>query len=251
MIIDATLGRAFAPGGTLRASINLGNPLLAQRGQEGAAPTGLSVELAGELAARLGLGLEFVCFEGAAASVEALREGRADLGFFAVDPERGAGLRFSRPYVLIEGSYLVRSDSPILSNDEVDRGGIRVVVGKGSAYDLFLSRTIKSAELVRAPSSPAVVGTFLEGGYEVAAGVRQQLEADSGKVLDAAGRPFLRLLPGRFMIIEQAMAVPAARDPAVGEALEAFVADIKASGFLGTCIARLGLRGLTQADSRA
>ncbi|MEI6386321.1 MAG: transporter substrate-binding domain-containing protein [Spirochaetota bacterium] len=247
MTIDATLAGAFAPGGKLRASINLGNPLLAQRGQEGAAPRGLSVELAGELAHRLGLALEFVCFEGAAASVEAVRDGRADLGFFAVDPERGAGLRFSRPYVHIEGSYLVRSESPILSNEGVDHEGIRIVVGKGSAYDLFLSRTITRAELVRAPSSPAVVATFLEGGYEVAAGVRQQLEADSGKELDAAGRPLLRLLAGRFMVIEQAMAVPAGRDASVGDALEAFVADIKVSGFLGDCIARLGLRGLAQA----
>ncbi len=130
---------------------------------------------------------------------------QADVGFFAIDPKRGATIAFTAPYVLIEGCYLVRADSPIATNAKVDQSGVRVVLGKGSAYDLYLSRELRHAEIVRAPTSPTVVRTFLEQGAEVAAGVRQQLESD------AAGKDGLRLLGERFMVIRQAMGVPRSR----------------------------------------
>lgn len=99
---------------------------------------------------------------------------------------RGAGIAFTEPYVLIEGAYLVRQDSPLRANEEVDRAGLRVAVGKGSAYDLYLTRELKAAEIVRAPTSPAVVDTFLEQKLDVAAGVRQQLEGRRGPPCRAA-----------------------------------------------------------------
>ena len=160
----------------------------------------MSVDLATDLAKQLGLQLELIVVDAALKSVQTVTGGGADVGFFAVDPGRAAGVRFTAPYVLIEGAYLVKDASPIKDNAEVDRAGTRVMVGKGSAYDLYLSRNLKAATLAYAPTSPTVVERFLAEGVEVAAGVKQQLQADAARL------PGLRLLPGRFMVIEQAMA---------------------------------------------
>ncbi|MVW71464.1 ABC transporter substrate-binding protein [Bordetella sp. 15P40C-2] len=235
---------AFAPTGRLRASINLGNPILAGRNAAGE-PAGVSIDLAREFARRLGLELELVVFDTAGKSVDAVTAESADIGFFAVDPVRGAGIRFTAPYVLIEGAYLVRQDSPLRENDEVDRAGHRVVVGKGSAYDLYLTRELTQAEIVRAPSSPAVVETFLAQNLEVAAGVKQQLEADAQRV---GG---VRLLPGRFMVIRQAMGLPKGRDARAAAFLVAFVEDVKASGFVAEAMKRHGIQGASVAPPEA
>ena len=245
---DERLREALAPTGTLRFTINLGNALLARAGRTPEAPEGVSVDLAHAIADSLGLPLAFVVVDGAAKAVAAVREGRADLGFFAIDPERGAGIAFTAPYLLIEGAYLVRADSPLHSNDEVDRTGTRVVVGRGSAYDLFLSRHLGAATLERAPTSQAVVGKFLAGGFEVAAGVRQQLEIDLAT--PPAGTPPLRLLPGRFMVIEQAMGLPADRSQTAINWLRAFIEQVKADGRVAQALARHEVRGAAVAPPR-
>jgi polar amino acid transport system substrate-binding protein len=234
---------AFTPAGTLRASINLGNPILANSGA-GGSPGGVSVDLAREFARILGAELELVVFDTAGKSVDAVVAERADFGFFAIDPVRGADIAFTAPYVLIEGFYLVRDDSPILTNAQVDLAGNRVVVGKGSAYDLFLTRELKQAEILRAPTSPTVVATFLENGAEVAAGVKQQLEADAAK---AGG---LRLLDQRFMVIQQAMGVPKRRGPEAAEFLTQFVEEMKASGFVADALRRHQIKGASVAPLR-
>jgi polar amino acid transport system substrate-binding protein len=167
---------------------------------------------------------------------------RADIGFFAVDPLRGADVAFTAPYVLIEGCYLVREDSPLRSNDDVDRAGHVVVVGQGSAYDLHLSRELKHASIVRAPTSPAVVDTFVAQRADVAAGVRQQLEADAKRI------PGLRLLDGRFIVINQAMAMPKGR-PAGARYLGEFVEEMKASGFVAQALARHRIEGAAVAPA--
>jgi polar amino acid transport system substrate-binding protein len=138
---------------------------------------------------------------------------------------------------VIEGAYLVREDSPIRANAEVDREGVRVAVGQGSAYDLFLSRTLKHAKLVRAPTSPAVVDLFVTQKLEVAAGVKQQLEADARRI------PNLRLLEGRFMVINQAMGTPRARGNAGARYLREFVEEMKASGFVADALQRHRIEG--------
>jgi polar amino acid transport system substrate-binding protein len=229
-----------APQGKLRISINVGNPILARRTDDGAA--GVSVDLGREFARRLGVDSELVVFASAGESVEAVRNRQADIGFFAVDPKRGEGIAFTAPYVLIEGAYLVKDASPLRANEEVDRAGTRVVVGKGSAYDLYLTRELKQAEIVRAPTSPAVVDHFLACGAEVAAGVKQQLEADAARV---GG---VRLLPGRFMVIQQAMGVPRDRE-AVAAALRDFVEEMKASGFVAQALQRHGIQGASVAPA--
>ncbi|MEJ8812850.1 ABC transporter substrate-binding protein [Variovorax ureilyticus] len=232
---------SFAPTGVLRASINLGNPTLARRNASTDDPEGVSVDLAHAFADKLGVGLELVVFDAAGKSVAAVAAEEADIGFFAVDPLRSQGIRFTAPYVLIEGAYLVRDDSPIHANEEVDRPGTRVTVGKGSAYDLYLTRTLKVASIERASTSPAVVDTFLAENGDVAAGVKQQLEADAQRL---GG---LRLLPGRFMEIRQAMGLPSSRGAATGAALASFVEEMKASGFVAEALARHGIQGATVA----
>ncbi|MCK9686646.1 ABC transporter substrate-binding protein [Scleromatobacter humisilvae] len=225
----------LASTGTLRAAINLGNPILASRDADGA-PQGVSVDLAREAARRLGVRLELRPFESAGAVVEAVKARQVDLAFVAIDPVRGADTDYTPPYVIIEGAYLVRDDSPLQRNDEVDRPGTRVAVGRGSAYDLFLARELKAATLVRAPTSPAVTDLFLAQHLDVAAGVRQQLEADARRV---GG---VRLLPGRFMAIEQAMGVPKGRTRAQAW-LSGFVAEMKASGFVADALKRHHIDG--------
>src|SRR4051812_36286922 len=167
----------FCPTGRLRASLNLGNPVLAGL-DANRQPAGVSIDIARALGQRLGVPVEFLQFDTAAKSVDCLTREEADIGFFAIDPKRATHVAFTPPYVLIEGAYLVRSDSPLKANEEVDRAGVRVVVGEGSAYDLYLSRELKAAHIERIASSQEVVNHFLATGAEVAAGVKQQLDAD-------------------------------------------------------------------------
>ncbi len=226
----------LAPGGKLRVAINYGNPILASHNASTGQVSGVSVDLARELARRLGVAVEFVPYPAAGRVVDAAKTRSWDIGFVAIDPLRAQDIAYSPPYVVIEGAYMVREGSPIRSNAEVDRAGNRVVVGKGSAYDLYLSRQIKSATLVRAPTSPAVVDMFLAEKLEVAAGVRQQLEMDAKRVSG------VRMLPGRFMVINQAMGTQPGR-PAGSQYLERFVEDMKASGFVAEALRRHGIEG--------
>jgi len=224
----------IAPTGKLRAVINLGNPVLAARDGATGDPRGVSVDLSRELARRLGVPLELSTVDTAAQSVEALKSGTRDVGFVAIDPVRGADLDYTAAYVQIEGAYLVPEGSPIKQNADVDRQAVRVVVGAGSAYDLYLTRELKHAQIVRVSRSPAVVDTMLAQHLDVAAGVKQQLEADAKRI---GG---VRLLEGRFMVINQAMALPKGR-PAAADYLAAFVEDVKASGFVAAALTRHGV----------
>ena len=207
------------------------------------APRGVSVDLARDVARRLALPIELITFKSAGNVVEAIKTRQVDLAFVAIDPVRGADTEYTAPYVVIEGAYLVRDGSPLRANEEVDRAGTRIAVGRGSAYDLYLSREIKAASLVRVPTSPAVVDEFLAQGLEVAAGVRQQLEADGRRV---GG---LRLLPGRFMAIEQAMGVPKGRLAAQAW-LSRYIEERKRSGFVADALGRHGIEGAAVAPPR-
>jgi polar amino acid transport system substrate-binding protein len=228
--------KVLAPTGVLRASLNIGNPVLANLNAEGK-PFGISIDLTTELGKRLGVPVELIVNETAGQSVATVESGRADVGFFAVDPERGKDISFTEAYVLIEGYYLVRTSSPITNNAQVDAPTNHIVVGKGSAYDLFLTRHIKQAQIERAPSSQAVVSTFLKDGFEVAAGVKQQLEADT------RGVQGVRMLDERFMVIRQAMGVPKDRGPQAALFLRTFVEDMKARGFVKDAMTRHGIQG--------
>lgn len=228
--------------GRLRAAINFGNPILANRDANGQA-RGVSVDIAREAAQRLGLPIELVLFNSAGNVVEAVKARSVDMAFVAIDPVRAADMDYTAPYVIIEGAYLVRNTSPLQRNEEVDRAGTRVAVGRGSAYDLFLTRELKAATLVHAPTSPLVTDVFLAQNLEVAAGVKQQLEADAKRV---GG---VRLLPGRFMTIEQAIGVPKGR-LAAQTWLSGFIEELKSSGFVASALQRHGIEGAAVAPAR-
>jgi len=233
--------QTIAPTGKLRASINVGNPILANKDPVSGKPFGVSIDLANAFAKQLGLEIELVVFDSAGKSVEAVTQEQADIGFFAIDPLRGQDINFTPPYILIEGSYLVRENSSLKFNEEVDVTGRSVVVGRGSAYDLFLTREFKSAKIFRAETSPKVVDFFLQGGYDVAAGVKQQLESDAQRL---GG---VRLLPGRFMVIQQAMGCPKSRGDMAANFLSKFVENMKSSQFVANSLSVHQIKGASVA----
>lgn len=223
----------LAPTGRLRAAINFGNPVLAQKDAASGAPCGVSVDLARALGERLGVPVDLVTFDAAGKVFEALKADAWDLAFLAIDPVRAAEIAFTAPYVVIEGTYLVRAESPLRAVEDLDRDGVRIAVGRGAAYDLFLTRALKHAQLVRADTSPAAIERFLAEGLDAAAGVRQPLATA------ARAHPGLRVLDGRFTAIEQAMGLPRSRAAGL-PALRAFIEEMKASGFVAAALARSG-----------
>ncbi len=222
----------LAPTGRLRAAINFGNPVLAQKAPDGA-PRGVTVDLAGELARRTGLPLDLVPFDAAGKVFEAMKEGALDVAFIAFDPVRAVELEFTPSYVIIEGTYMVTLDSPLREVADFDRPGIRIAVGHGSAYHLYLERALKHATLVPAPTGGQAIAAFVADRLEAAANVRQPL------VKYAAENPGYRVIGGRFMEIRQAMAVPKGRLAAAGY-LGAFIEEQKASGFVAAALVRSG-----------
>lgn len=221
----------LAVTGTLRATINLGNPVLAQGTP--AAPSGVTVDIANELGARLHVPVQLLCFDAARESLEAMKDGRADICFLAIDPARAQTVAFTAPYALIEGVFAVPGDSPLTATADVDRDGVRVGVKQGSAYDLYLSRTLKRAQLVRGEEGVAV---FLEQQLEAAAGLRQPM-ADF-----AAAHGGVRLLEPRFMEIQQAVGTTRSRSDDTIRFLRDFVEELKSGGFIAEALRRSGRR---------
>lgn len=219
----------LAPGGILRASINLGNPVLAQGTP--AAPAGVTVDIAREIGARLGVPVELACFGAARQSFEALMTGRAGIGFLGIEPARAAAVAFTAPYVLIEGVFVVPSDSPLTTVADVDSAGVRVGVKLGSAYDLYLSRTLRHATVVRGAEGTDV---FLAQNLEAGAGVREPVTEF------VAAHPGLRLIEERFMEIPQAVGTVKAKHPATIRFLRDLVEELKASGFVAAALRRSG-----------
>ncbi len=238
--VTPDLVQELAPTGRLRAAINFGNSVLAQPDPAGGPPRGVSGELARELARRLGVGIAYVTFDAAGKVFEALKEGLWDIAFLAVDPVRAAGIAFTAPYVVIEGVYLVPKDSPLQTVEDVDRDGVRIAVAKGSAYDLFLTRAIRHATLVRQQSGPEALDMFLRDRLEAAAGVRQPINAF------AQAHPDTRVIPERFMAIEQAMGTVRGREAGIAY-LRTFIEEMKASGFVARALAASGQSGATVA----
>jgi polar amino acid transport system substrate-binding protein len=232
MSIPADVVKNLAPSGTLRVAINLGNPVLAQKTAAGELD-GVSVALAKELAKRAGVPIQLTPYESAGKVFDALKTGAWDLAFLAIEPVRANEIDFTAPYVIIEGTYLVKKDSPLKEVEDADRPGIRIAVGKGAAYDLFLTRTVKHAEIVRGSmgGGASAYDLFIEQKLDAAAGVRQALDAS------AKADPSVRVMSGRFMEIRQAMGTPKGRDTAHAF-LKTYVEEMKASGFVAAQLER-------------
>jgi polar amino acid transport system substrate-binding protein len=232
-IASADALKELAPTGKLRTAINLGNSVLAQTDEATGKPKGITVDLSNELGKRLGVPVELTTFNAAGKTFDALKSGGLDIAFIAIEPVRAAELEFTAPYVIIEGAYMVPKESPLKVNDDVDKSGVRIAVGVGSAYDLYLTRTIKNATVVRASmgGGKAMIDMFVQDKLEVAAGVKQPLLAY------AREHPEVRVMDGHFMEIQQAMATPKGRLEGAAY-LRKFVEEMKASGFVADAIKR-------------
>ncbi|MGE5306549.1 MAG: ABC transporter substrate-binding protein [Alphaproteobacteria bacterium] len=242
-MITPSLRSDLAPTGKLRVGINYGNPVLATRNRASGELQGVAVDLARELGGRLDLPVELVGFESAGQMIEGLKAGAWDAAFLAVDPGRASEITFTAPYIEIEGTYLVAGGSPFHAVADVDRAGVRIGVSANSAYDLFLSRSLQRAELVRAPSPDAAFELLVAGKVDVVAGVRQSLMANAEKL------PSSRVFAGRFMAIQQALGVPKGHDEGA-KYLRQFIEDVKASGVVARAIEKAGLSGVSVAPAQ-
>jgi polar amino acid transport system substrate-binding protein len=214
--------------------------VLATRDSTSGALSGVAVDLGRDLGKRVGVPVELVAFESAGKMFDAVKAGAWDIAFLAVDPGRADQIDFTAPYIEIEGTYLVPAGSSLLAIADVDREGIRIGVSSGSAYDLFLSRNIEHAELIRAPDPDGAFQLILAGKVDVVAGVRQHLLANVKKL------PGSRVFDGRFMAIQQALGIVKGRN-AGAKYLREFIEDVKASGLVARAIEKAGVRGVSVA----
>ena len=234
-MVDAAVLKELAPTGTLRAAINLGNSVLAQKDEATGKPKGITPELARELGKRLGVPVELIPFEAAGKVFEAIKANAVDVAFVANEPVRAAEIEFTAPYVLIYGNYMVPKESALKTVADVDKPGIRIAVGVNSAYDLYLTRTIKNATIVRASTGGgrAMLDLFVKDKLEVCAGVRQPLLAYT------KDHPEVRLIEEPFMEIKQSMGTPKGRLAAAAY-LRSFIEEMKANGFVADALKRSG-----------
>ncbi len=221
----------LAPTGKLRAGIMYTNPVVAARDAKTGELSGVAVDMARELARRASLPLELIGYETAARMLGDQNADKWDVAFTGVDPDGDGTLAFSQPYLDSDGTFLVPDKSPLRAIAEVDREGVRVAVSEKSTLDLHLTRTLKRAQLVRAPGAGGALALFNAGKADVLAGVRQQLQSVKAKNPDA------RIMDGRFMVIAQGIALPKARAGAVAY-LNVFVDDVKTSGLVAQAIER-------------
>jgi polar amino acid transport system substrate-binding protein len=232
----------LAPTGTLRVGINFGNTLLTAKDPASGEPRGVAVDLARELGRRLGVPIEIVAFDAAGKMADAVKTGAWDVAFLGAEPQRASEISFTAADAEIESTYLVPAGSPLRAISDVDRDGVRIAISEKSAYDLYLSRTLQRAKLQRVPGIPASFELFTTAKLDALAGLRPVLVTFAEKL------PGSRVLEGRFSSVQQGIGTPKGRD-AGARYLQAFVEDVKSSGYVAGAIARNGVRGLTVAPS--
>jgi polar amino acid transport system substrate-binding protein len=237
---DPAVVHSLAPSGTLRVAINLGNSVLAHKDATSGKLSGTSVVLAQELGRRLGVPVSLTPYDAAGKVFDAMEQQAWDVAFLAIEPERATKINFSAPYVFIDGTYLVKAGAPMQHVGDMDKAGLRIAVGRGAAYDLFLSRTLKNAELVRAPTSAAAFDVFKAQGLDAVAGVRQALMDMKGTSAD------YRVMDDSFTRIEQAIAVPRGKEEGA-RYIQVFIAEMKRSGAVRRALDADGQTGATVA----
>lgn len=235
---DRSIISELAPEGKLRVAINYGNPVLAQKDDNGQ-PKGISARLATELATELKVGVEWITFDAAGQVFASVDEDCWDIAFLAIDPLRSEKIIFSQPYVTIAGTYLVPVDSAYQRVADLDKEGVTISVGRGAAYDLFLSRTLQHAEILRGETSLSAVELFMDNQSDAAAGVRQPLQACADE------NSTYRVIEDDFTSIHQAMAVSRQREAAAAYVSD-FIVRKKQDGFIRTALVANG-----QSDSLA
>jgi polar amino acid transport system substrate-binding protein len=230
----------LAPSGKLRAAINYGNPVLATKNPHTGELRGVTVDLSRELGHRLGVPVEFVGYDTVAKPVAGLKADEWDVAFLAMDPARAGDVAFTAPYMEVEVTYLVPEQSEIRSISQVDRASVRIAVQEKNAADLFLSKELKHASLVRAPDEAGAFGLLKAGSAEALASNKQRL------LSVAEANPGYRVLDGRFTAIQHAVGGPTMRSAAAAY-LRGFIEEVKASGFVKRALEEAGLRGVVVA----
>ena len=237
MQISPAARSELAPNGKLRVGLNYGNFLLVLKDGPGGEPRGIAPDLGRELAKRVGVPLEFVRFDQAGKLADAVKDGKCDVGFLGAEPQRANEIAFTTAYLEIPVTFLVPAGSPIKAIGEVDREGVRIAVADRSAYDLFLSRNIKKAQLVRAQGIDGSYDLFVREKLDVLAGLKPRLVGDAEKL------PGSRVLDGQITGVQQAVGTPKARGAAAAY-LSEFVADLRKSGLVKKIAAEHGVRGV-------
>jgi polar amino acid transport system substrate-binding protein len=232
--VPASVKSELAPTGTLRAAINYNNPLLAKRDPATGELRGLAVDLSEELARRVGVPVKLIPYDAAGKISGDAKSGVWDIAYLAIDPARATEIDFTAAHSELEGTYLVPAGSPIQKIEDVDRDGVRIAVTARSAYDLFLSRALKHAQIVRAGSTPESFTLMTDQKLDAAAGVKTTL------VAQAPHMPGSRVLSGHFMTIPQAAGIPTGR-PVAARYVREFIEEMKASGFIAAAHKRHGL----------
>jgi polar amino acid transport system substrate-binding protein len=231
---SALIRAELAPSGALRAGINYNNPLLARRDPKTGNLSGVAVDLSLQLARNIGVPVELIPYDTAGNMAAAAMHRAWDIAYLAIDPARATAIEFTAPYLELEGTYLVRAASPLHTIEGVDRGGVRIVVTARSAYDLFLGRELKHAQLVRAETTPLSIDLMIAQNLDAVAAVRTALVAAASRV------PESRILTGHFMTIPQAAGLPHGR-PLAARYVRRFIEDAKASGLVANLLKRHGL----------
>ena len=232
----------LAPTGKLRVGINLGNFLLTATDPATGAFRGVAVDLGRELGRRLGVAVEIVGYPSPGELADAAKSGVWDVGFLGAEPQRANEIDFTAAYVEIEATYLVPPGSPLKTIAEVDRDGVRIAISGKSAYDLYLTRSLQHAELVREQGADNAFKRFVADKLEALAGLKPRL------VTDHENLPGSRILDGRFTAVQQAAGTPKGRS-AGARYLREFIEDIKATGLVARTIEKNGVRGLTVAPA--
>jgi polar amino acid transport system substrate-binding protein len=238
--ISSAARAELAPGGKLRIGINHSNFLLVTPGSPHGAPRGIAPDLALELGKRAGLPVEFVSFDAAGKLADAVKAAEVDVGFLGNEPQRADVIAFSPAYVELPVTYLVPAGSPLRTIAEIDRAGVRVAVSARSAYDLYLSRNLKHAQLVRAEGIPASVALFVAQKLEALAGLKPGLMTEAEKL------PGSRVLEGQVTAVQQSIGAPKSRR-AAAQFLRDFVEEIKRSGLVGRTVEKHGVKGINVA----
>jgi polar amino acid transport system substrate-binding protein len=230
----------LAPAARLRVGINYGNFLLVTNYVPGGEPRGVAPDLGRELGRRLGVPIEFVVYDSAGKLADAGKAGAWDVAFLGNEPQRANEIAFTAAYLEIPVTYLVPAGSSIHAIADVDREGVRVAVAEKSAYDLFLTRNLAHAQLLRAEGIEGSYQLFVEKKLEALAGLKPRLVGDAERL------PGSRVLEGQCTSVKQSIGTPKGRD-AGAKYLREFVEDVKASGFVARSIAKYGVRGVSVA----
>ena len=226
----------LAPTGKLRVGLILSNQVLVTKDPSTGELRGVTIHLGKALAQRLGVPFEPVEYANPAALVKSFGSNQWDIAFLAFDPARAKDVDFSPAYMEVDNTYLVTANSKVATVEGADRSGVTIAVPEKSAPDLFLSRNLKSAQVLRVPGgAEAAIQALTSGKADAYAENAHMLSLYADRLSGA------RVLEGRYTVIQHAVATPKGKT-AAAEYVKAFVEEAKVDGTVAEAIRAGGLR---------